>query len=240
LATSIWFLVPVNSSYIWGGAIAGFGDIPLAMAFLAATLAVGVLYSSRKTSHILLMGILIAGTFWIKKEGIPFAMLLVGYLVVKRVGWRTIAIVLGVIISFYLINLLSSLNLPKFFEKDVSLKMPLTELISRLKNYPLFISEELSIDKIWGEKLWYLLAAAWLFKIFFIKWKEIFNKEFFLFIFMFLLYSGVMICTIFNFYRNLDWVFERLFIQIYPLLLLATFDGVNLKPKAKINHSAEN
>ena len=127
------------------------------------------------------MGILIAGTFWIKKEGVPFAMLLVGYLAIKRVGWRTIAIVLGVIVSFYLINSLTSLNLPKFFEKDVSLKMPLTELIYRLKNYPVYIAEEICEDNIWGEKLWYLLAAAWLFKILYVKWNALFNKEFFLF-----------------------------------------------------------
>jgi hypothetical protein len=234
--TAMWYLVPV-SLYIWGGAVTGFADVPLAMSLLAAVFLVGEFYRSKNRHHILLMSVAIAGTFWIKKEGTLFVMAVLVFLVWKRVAWRTIATVVAVSAGFFLVYALTTVNVPHFFEKDITLNLSRQELLRRGLDYFVLVQHKLTNGKNWGDKLWYVFAVAWSFKFLCVSRKRWFNREFYFFMFLYLISTVALLFTCYDFSRNLDWAFDRLLNQIYPLLIVATFDGVGVKAPEEIVES---
>jgi hypothetical protein len=226
IGMSLWILLPFSLWEVFGGAIDGFGDIPFGIAMLAAIVAIEACYTSKNFRHIVLMGILIAGTFWVKKEGVPFVAAALLFLLWKRVPWRTIALVIAVSGIFYLVHIMATRNVPHFFEKDITLNISFSELLSRFKQYIVLTVRELNSNRQWGNKFWLILLFAWMYKIAFVRFKFLVTRELYFFLFMFAAYSLVFHLTLFDFSRVMQSTFDRLFIHIYPLLVIATLSGV--------------
>jgi len=226
VGSCMWFLLPYNVGHFHGGAISGFADIPFAMALLCAIFVVKEFHSSKNTVEIMFMSILIAGTFWIKREGLIFTVLVFGYLIWQRVNVKTLMMAAFVAVVFYGIHLLTISDLPKFLEQDLTLNLSFSEIGRRLGKYPGLLLEEMRAGDHWGHRLWYLFLAGWLVKALCIKKVKFFNiKAYFLFSLAFI-YSVFLLLTVWDFETNMKLGFHRLLIQLYPLLIIARFDGI--------------
>ncbi len=234
LATTIWFALPYNLGYCHGGAISGYADVPLALTFLCAVLIVDKLHNTDKWSDILLMALLLGGTFWVKKEGIPFVFFIMLFLVYKRMAIKKLGVLVSVLALMYIVYLFTTFNIPCLFEKDVTRHLSCAELFARIQRlFPLVVAE-FSDPRHWGNRLWLIVLGAWILKLYRRKVKNLFNLEAVLFVFMFSLYLIVLVFTVWDFEQNLRWASHRLFIQIYPLLLIATFDGMKIISEPRI------
>lgn len=230
VGAAVWIVLPFHVNEIFGGAIDGFGDIPLAMTMLAAAAAIGALGGSRQIPHAILMGLLIGGTFWVKKEGLPFAAAALALLAWRRAGWQTLGIAAGVCAAMFALQKLTTLGLPHFFEKDVSLDITPGELARRVGAYWGLVLDQFDSGSQWGKRLWTLILAAWAFKAIYAgadRRRWLLGAEIYFVAFMFAVYSVVFWLTAFVFERTFESTFDRIFIHLYPLLLVATFRGVD-------------
>lgn len=225
LAMAFWFAFPVNIAYHWGGAIDGYADTPLAMSFAAAALAMG--WAARRPTRwrdIIVLAILLGGAFWIKKEGIVLFAAVLGWLAWRRTAPRYLAGMAAIGALFYIVHWRTTIGVPNFLEKDVSLSLPLAELMARLRQFiPMFFNE-LGKDNKWGSNIWPVFAALWGLKLLYAPRRRWLGRDALFFAVLGAAYSVILLFTMFDFERNFDYAFERLFIQILPFLILATFD----------------
>ncbi|GAB4316495.1 MAG: hypothetical protein Kow0059_09000 [Candidatus Sumerlaeia bacterium] len=227
LAAAVWFAIPINIEFVWIGALTGYADVPLALGFLAVSLMLGECREDRRWGAVVLLGLLLGAAFWTKKEGIPFALAALAYMAVNRRPWRHWAALAAMCLLFAGFHWLSVRGLPAYFEKDVSFNLPGFEIRYRLSQLNRLLHNEFGKEDRWGERLWGILILVWGFKLLKLEWnwRTLFPRELFFFLFMGAVYSMVCVFTIFHFQRNFEYLFERLMLQIYPLLLVATFSG---------------
>lgn len=229
LAAALWFTVPVNVGYVWIGALTGYGDVPLAVAFLAASLALGLWGELPKGraqwGAAILTGLMLSSTMWTKKEGLPFIMAAALYIVIRRLPWRQAVLAGGIVAVFLGVIVASVWNLPNHFEKDITLGIPLVEIKYRLGLFNDLMLTEIKKGDVWGERLWYALLLVWLFKFLTLRWREWGTRELYFFAGMGAFYTLVCLLTIFEFKQNYRFLFPRLMLQVYPLLVVATFAG---------------
>lgn len=229
LAATIWFAIPVNVGFVWLGVLTGYGDVPLAMGFLAVSLAlglwVGLPKGREKWGAALLVALMLASTFWTKKEGLPFVMAAGLYLIAMRMPVRQLGATISICAFFLAVYMISVRGLPSHFEKDISLQLEGYELTYRLDRYIDLFYSELKKKYLWGERIWLILLGVLLFKIISLRWKTWFTREFYFLAFMLALYSVVTLLTIFGFEQNFKYLFTRLMLQVYPLFLVAIFAG---------------
>lgn len=230
LGAGLWLCVPMNLTYFFGGAISGFADVPQAMAFVAAAAVAGELIGGGDKDKrrddwgaVILAGLLLAGAFWIKKEGLVFWAAMMGILLVRRAGLARLGAMAGIAAALYAINALATRGLPDFLEKDITLDLPWVEIWGRVKLYPALLAEELDRGNNWGGELWAIYGAVWLYKFWHVPARRWVTRELAVFAAMAAVFSAILILTIHSYGRNFDWAFERLFIQILPLLIVATF-----------------
>ncbi|GAB4318213.1 MAG: hypothetical protein Kow0059_11560 [Candidatus Sumerlaeia bacterium] len=227
VGAGLWLLLPFHTNEIFGGAVDGFGDIPVAMAMLAGAAALHSLRESRRPAHFVLLGVFLAGAFWVKKEGLLFAGAAGVYLLWKRADVAKLMIVGAVCVLFYAVHYLTSVGLPHFFEIDISLDIPPGELLRRAALYPVLVLDNLDSAAQWGRKFWWVLGAAWAFKLLFGGRRQWLSAEAFFFLVLFFCYSAIFLLTAFQFERTFESTFDRIFIHLYPLLLIATLRGVD-------------
>jgi hypothetical protein len=165
IGTALWFILPYNMANFHGGAISGYADVPFALGLLIAIWALAHYSRSANIPEALLMGFLISGTFWVKREGLLILPAVIVFLILKRCPWRTLGIVCVTIILLILIHYLSVYGIPDHLEKDVDYRLSMAELSSRLVRYPALILEEFKAGDHWGHRLWYLLLCGWVLKI---------------------------------------------------------------------------
>jgi len=107
--------------------------------------------------------------------------------------------------------------------------LSLSTLISRAKLYVGYVVHEFLLKERWGNYLWFLLIFVWLFRLVYLGLRRSVSAELFPFIIMLLFYSAIFLITPLEFVFHLDTTFHRLFIQLYPLLILASLDGIDYK-----------
>ena len=230
IAIAFWIMLPYNLYNFGGGATNGFGELPFALAILIATWLVIEFHGTKSLPMILFMGFVVAGTFWVKKEGIPFVLGVFIYMVWKRVPVRTIALVLAVSILTFVVHALTVRNLPTYYEgKDISLSHSIRDLVHRAGSFFGFAYEEFSRIRHWGELFWYLILSAWVFKLIFRGIKKSFGEELLFFAYMFAVYVVVCHLNVLDFYKVMSTTFDRLFLHVYPLLVIATFHGIETR-----------
>lgn len=230
LGAGLWLCVPMNLTYFFGGAISGFADVPQGMAFLAAAIVAGELFGGNGENKLVrdwrmtaLVGLLLAGTFWIKKEGLVFWGAMAAVLLWRRAGLGRVGAMAAMAAALYAINALAIRGLPDFLEKDITLDLPLGEIWGRIRIFPALLAEELDRGNNWGGELWGLYGAVWLYKLWRVPARRWVTRELFAFAAMAAVFAAILILTIHSYGRNFDWAFERLIIQIVPLLIVATF-----------------
>lgn len=239
IGACFWFSIPMKIAYAFGGAISGYADVPLALAFLAAVFVLQTCRQSKQWGVIALMAVMAGCVFWVKKEGLPFAALLIAWMVWARIAWQTIAATLGIWSALFIIYKLTIWGIPTPFEDDMGFNHAPEEFKKRLTEIWKLIGAELSNDSHWGKKLWWVLGFAWIFKLAAKPWRQWLSMELFLFWAMAAVYIAVLILTHYPFHMNLDWVFERLFVHILPLLIVATFSHFDLSAPASIDQTAD-
>lgn len=224
-----WFSLPVSLAYAFGGAISGYGDIPLALGIVAALFVAQTFHRDKRWPAIILMALVMGGVFWVKKEGLPFAAGLMVWLIWRRTAWRTLAATAGVWLLLYAVYKATVLGVPTPFEDDMGVNHSLSELQSRFRDIWGLLVAEMDQEERWGKNLWLIAGLAWFYKFIAVPWRQWFPKELFLFGFMASVYIVVLMLTYYPFEFNLDKLFERLFLHIAPLLIVATFANFDVQ-----------
>ncbi|GAB4318219.1 MAG: hypothetical protein Kow0059_11570 [Candidatus Sumerlaeia bacterium] len=225
LGAGLWLAVPMNQTYLFGGAISGFADVPLAMAFMAGAAAADELRRRRDWPAAVLAGLLLAGAFWIKKEGLLFWGAAMLYLLWTRAGVLRLGAVVAIAAVFFALHQLMVRGLPSFLERDVTLALAPSEILARVQLFPTLVLEELGRSANWGRELWFIYAVVWIYKLWRLRWRRWLSLELWLFGAMAVAFSAILILTIHSYGRNFDWAFERLLIQILPLFIAGTLAG---------------
>ncbi len=227
IAMTFWIVLPYNLYELGGGATNGFGEIPFALALLIALWMMVEFHSTQRIGMIVLLGVLIAATFWVKKEGLPFAFGAFLFLAWKRMKIKYLLLIGAICLSMFFVHLLTTRGLPTYFEgKDLSLAHSFQDMQERFHHFFGFAYEELSRPRHWGELFWLVILGIWIYKLIFRKLRDIVSVELLFFGYMLCIYIIVCHLNVLDFYKVMTTTFDRLFIHLYPLLLLATFHGI--------------
>jgi hypothetical protein len=225
LGACVWFVVPVNLNYIWGAGVSGYGDVTLSLAFLCSVLAVHTFAKDRSWGAVVLLSLIMASVFWVKKEGLPYWGALFLALLWLRSDIKKLAVVIVTAFVFYVMYKLTIIGLPSFHEKDIRFDLPFPELIKRIKLFIPILYEQMTMEKYWGEDLWVMFIAIWIYKFIYVRFKNLFSIELFLFSFMAGIYAVIQILSVHHYGWSFDLIVERLTLHIYPLFIIATMIG---------------
>ena len=241
LGLSFYFLLPYHIMEIQGGPTDAYPEIPFIMALLSAFILVKQFATKPNLASAAIMALFVAGTMLLKKEGLFFVILIIIYMLWIKAPSLNIFLIFISSALCYLMIVLSNLDIQSVLhERYVAVNLTPQLFVERIGILARFLVSEFFYKERWGNYFWYVFVLIWIYKSFILRWRELFTVDLFFCLGMGIFYLILLLNTHLDFYTHLDTTLHRLFLHIYPLFIIATFNNLliskaqGLAPDSKV------
>ncbi|GAB4318232.1 MAG: hypothetical protein Kow0059_11590 [Candidatus Sumerlaeia bacterium] len=230
LGAAFWAILPFHFTHAAGGAVSGFADIPFSMTLTAGVVTAGLYTPRSSMKFAALTALAMAAPLLIKQEGAVVWGLLFLYMLWRRSDWRHVGLFACLAVYVLALNKLSTRGLPAHFDHDITLSVPLSELLTRAVVMTKLFRKEFFQSLYWGGFVWPAAALLWAFRFWRTPWRRILTLETWMSGALAAVYAVVLLFTARDFEHNFDWAFERLLVHVLPVFYIAMLDGFRLQP----------